>query len=296
MTGLIPGTVIGRYTVVAPIGRGGQGGVWEVTDASGQRYALKSPAGDLESGSVSNQRFAREVNALRLLDHPNLVSAHDAFVDKGTLYLVMERVAGQPLTDPIAAGPLAPRRALVIARQVLAGLGHAHDQGITHRDLKPDNILLVQAKAKDGGTWEQAKLVDFGLAKLVGELAGLFGASKLTRTGTVTGTPLYMPPEAALGKEVDARADLYQLGVILFEMLAGRPPFADPDPVMVMRMHCKAPLPRLDEVVGGAPWCTPQVMVLVEGALSKDPDSRFPSAEAMTAVLDDAFRSLDGVG
>jgi serine/threonine-protein kinase len=269
--------------------------VWEVADPSGQRFALKSPAGDVEGGPASNQRFAREVNALRLLDHPNLVAAVDAFVDKGTLFLVMERVAGTTLTEAIAAGPLAPRRALVIARQVLAGLGHAHDQGITHRDLKPDNILLVQAPARDGGTWEQAKLVDFGLAKLVGELAGLFGAGKLTRTGTVTGTPMYMAPEQALGKEVDARADLYQLGAILFEMLAGKPPFFDEDPIVVMKMHCKKPVPRLDQVTGGAPWCTPALIALVEGALSKDPDSRFPSAEAMTAVLDEAFASLDGV-
>src|SRR5262249_13533596 len=154
--------------------------------------------------------------------------------EAGGLYLVMERVQGQTLTKAIDAGPLPPRRALVIARQLLEGLGHAHAHGMIHRDLKPDNVMLV-----DMGGWERAQLVDWGLVKLIGDAEAVMGGGKLTRTGVVQGTPRYMAPEQALGRLVDGRVDLYALGLILFEMLTGRVPFEHDDPVMIMRMQVK---------------------------------------------------------
>ncbi|MBA3817818.1 MAG: serine/threonine protein kinase [Deltaproteobacteria bacterium] len=285
-----PGTRIGRYRVVDKIGRGGMGGVFEVEDESGARFALKSPIADVGGGGDVTRRFAREANALRMLDHANLVAAVDVFVEAGQLFLVMEKVTGVTLAKALQGGAFEPRRALVLARQLLEGVGHAHQQGLVHRDLKPDNIILV-----DMGGWDRVKIIDFGLVKLLGDVAAAFGAGALTRTGLVFGTPAYIAPEQALGRVVDGRADLYAIGVILFEMLAGRPPFRDDDPVTLMRLHAKAPPPRLDELLGRPAWCTSQVLALVGGALIKDPSSRFASTTAMTAALDEAFQSLDAV-
>jgi eukaryotic-like serine/threonine-protein kinase len=285
-----PGVVLGKYTLIAPLGRGGMGGVWEVEAADGSRYALKSPASGLNPAAEATKRFAREANAVRLLDHPNLVVAVEVFVEHESLFLVMERVVGHTLTKALAKGPLPPRRALVIARQLLDGVGHAHAQGVVHRDLKPDNVMLV-----DMGGWERTKIVDFGLVKLIGDAEAAMGGAKLTTTGIVFGTPAYMSPEQATGKAIDGRADLYAVATILFEMLVGRVPFEHADPMMQMRMQVKAPPPRVDMFAKGAAWSTPELNALVDGGLAKSPDHRFASAEQMMAALDDAFQSLDHV-
>jgi len=281
---------LGNYTLVGPLGRGGMGGVWEIKDAAGNSYALKSPASGLNPAAEAQKRFAREANALRMLDHPNLVQAVDVFVEAGYLFLVMEYVRGKTLTKVMAEGVMHPRRALVLARQMLDGVGNAHSQGLVHRDLKPDNIMLV-----DMGGWERAKIVDFGLVKLIGDAEAAMGGAKLTSTGIVFGTPAYMAPEQALGKQVDGRADLYALATILFEMLTGRVPFDNQDPMMQMRMQVKAPPPRLDMLAKNQAWCTPQLVALIDATLAKDPAQRFPDAATMMMALDDAFLSLDGV-
>jgi eukaryotic-like serine/threonine-protein kinase len=290
MTTPEPGMRIGRYRVIAPLGRGGMGGVFEVEDDVGHRYALKAPLHDVEGSAEVTRRFAREANVLRVLDHPNLVAAVDVFVEAGQLFLVMEKVAGRTLRALLSEGPVAPRQALVLTRQLLEGVGHAHERGLVHRDLKPENVLLVAM-----GGWDRAKIIDFGMVKLLGDAAAAFGAGALTRTGIVSGTPAYMAPEQALGRLVDGRADLYAIGIMLFEMLAGRLPFRDPDPVVMMRLQAKTPPPKLREVTGEAAWCTPALVALVEGALVKDATHRFASAHQMIAVLDEAFASLDAV-
>src|SRR5262249_14121318 len=149
----------------------------------------------MNPAAEATKRFAREANAVRMLDHPNLVAAVEVFVEGGFLFLVMERVYGRTLTKILTEGRFAPRRALVIARQLLDGVGHAHDHGLVHRDLKPDNIMVV-----DMGGWESAKIVDFGVVKLIGDAETAMGGGKLTTTGLVFGTPAYMAPEQALGK------------------------------------------------------------------------------------------------
>ena len=288
---LEPGAQLGRYTLVAPLGRGGMGGVWEVRDEAGNSFALKSPAQGTEASPELMKRFAREVNAVRMLDHPNLVSAADVFVESGYLFLVMEKVVGKTLTMVnYDDGPLQARRALVLARQILDGVGHAHEQGLVHRDLKPDNIMIV-----DMGGWERAKIVDFGVVKLVGDAEAAMGGAKLTTAGLVFGTPAYMAPEQASGKQIDARADLYAVATILFEMLTGRVPFDHTDPMQQMRMQVKAPPPRLDMLAKGAAWCTTELAMFIDGGLTKNPDQRFASAQAMIAALDLAFLSLDNV-
>jgi eukaryotic-like serine/threonine-protein kinase len=302
MTGVAiePNTRVGRYRVIRSLGRGGMAGVYEVEDDAGRRFALKAPIVDVNPNGDVTRRFAREANALRLLDHANLVAAVDVFVEAGFLFLVMEMVEGLTLSQALAPGStaaaagrsprtaFAPRRALVTARQILEGVGHAHAHNLVHRDLKPDNILLV-----DMGGWDRVKIIDFGIVKLLGDAAAAFGASALTNAGLVVGTPAYMAPEQALGRQIDARTDLYAVGVILFEMLAGRLPYQDADPLKLMALHAKAPVPRIDQVCSGAPWATPEVCVLVDGALSKDPAQRFPSAHVMITVLEDAFYSID---
>jgi serine/threonine-protein kinase len=281
---------IGRYRVIDKLGRGGMGGVWEVEDARGRRFALKSPITDVNPAGEVTRRFAREANALRLLDHPNLVAAIDVFAEAGMLFLVMEKVTGRGLMSAIEGG-LTPRGALVLARQLLDGVGHAHAHGVAHRDLKPENVILVPMGTPP--SWERVKIIDFGLVKLMGDAAAAYGANALTNTGLVVGTPAYMAPEQALGRLVDARADLYAIGVILFEMLTGRLPFRDPDPQVLLRQHAKMPPPRLDDVARGKPWCTPALVAVVDGALVKDPAHRFPNASVMIAALDEAFYSLD---
>jgi len=284
-----PGTRVGAYRVIGPIGRGGMGGVFEVEDAGGRRLALKSALQD-HPGAEVTRRFAREANALRMLDHPNLIAAIDVFVEGGQLYLVMEKIDGRTLTRRIAdaADPITPRVALVLARQILEGVDHAHARGFVHRDLKPDNVLLQPM-----GGWERVKLIDFGVVKLLGDAAAAFGAGALTRTGLVFGTPAYMAPEQALGRLVDARADVYAVGIMLYEMVAGRLPFRDPDPVVVMRQQVKVEPPSLRAITGNAAWCTPELVALIEGALTKEPAHRFASARAMIDALDIAFGSLD---
>jgi serine/threonine-protein kinase len=255
------------------------------------RYALKSPASGMNPAAEATKRFAREANAVRLLDHPNLVTAVDVFVEGGYLFLVMEKVTGRTLTKILAAdGPMHPRRALIVARQLLDGIGHAHGHGLVHRDLKPDNIMVI-----DMGGWESAKIVDFGLVKLIGDAEAAMGGGKLTTTGLVFGTPAYMSPEQAMGKPIDGRTDLYACATILFEMLTGRVPFDHHDPMMQMRMQVKAPPPRLDMFAKRAPWCTPQLSALLDAALSKDPDQRFPNTQVMISALDDAFKSIEHV-
>jgi serine/threonine-protein kinase len=300
VTGLAiePNTRIGRYVVIKSLGRGGMAGVYEVEDDAGQRFALKAPIVDVSASGDVTRRFAREANVLRLLDHPNLVAAVDVFVEAGFLFLVMEKVEGATLAQALSVPPpgggrgtraaLAPRRALVIARQILDGVGHAHAHNLAHRDLKPDNILLV-----DQGGWERVKIIDFGIVKLLGDAAAAYGASALTNAGLVVGTPAYMAPEQALGRQIDGRTDLYAVGVILFEMLTGRLPFHDPDPLRLMALQAKARAPRIDEVTRDAEWATPEVCALVENAMVKDPAQRFASAEVMMAALDEAFYSID---
>src|SRR5215467_6909603 len=148
-----PDTRIGRYRVIRSLGRGGMAGVYEVEDPAGQRFALKAPIVDVNPSGDVTRRFAREANALRLLDHPNLVAAVDVFVEAGYLFLVMEKVEGPTLAQRMSGDAsvggkpgrvaLAPRRALVTARQILDGAGHAHARHLVHRDLKPDNVLLL---------------------------------------------------------------------------------------------------------------------------------------------------------
>jgi eukaryotic-like serine/threonine-protein kinase len=270
-----PGDHVGRYRVIGELGRGGMASVWEVEDETGTRYALKSPEGRLDPRTLA--RFERELRALQKLEHRNLVTARDSFVENGRHFLVMEHVEGSSLDAVLKYGPIPVADALAITRQVLAGMGHAHAYGYVHRDLKPENVMLVG---------ELVKVIDFGLVKPI-DLEDI--GSNLTTAGTVFGSPTYMSPEQALGHPVDGRSDLYSIGVMLFEMIAGVAPFEDPSPHLVMRMHVTDLPPRLDEHVADIPIA---IVELVARALVKPPRNRYASAEVMLAALDEAASSL----
>ena len=276
-----PGTVVAKkYRVEGPLAVGGMSELFRAVDTeTGRAVVVKTVLPELAGVPELEKRLEREAQAASFVRHPNVVEvlALDR-VPGGGLALVMELAEGETLRDALRDGPLAPARALAIARQILLGLGLAHQSGVVHRDLKPENVMLVR-----GPRGEQVKLLDFGMVKLLGLAADILGADKLTRTGMVQGTPAYMAPEQALGRLVDGRADLYAVGCMLYEMLAGRPPHDDPDPGALMRKQVKEPTPALPPL----PWVTAPLALLVARALAKKPDERFADAAAMVAALDD---------
>ena len=288
-------TVAGGYRIERLLGRGGVGAVYEARHVATQTpRAIKMLLPGLANAAEVAERFKREAKAASLLDHPNIVEVVDLVAEGADVYIVMELLPGRSLGAVLEDGALTPRRALVITRQVLEALVHAHGSGMVHRDLKPANIMLVTLGAA-GAEYERVKLLDFGLVKLVGDTAARLGDESLTQTGVIFGTPAYISPEQALGRPVDARSDLYSLGIVAFEMLAGRPPFRSPDPVTLTRMHAAAPAPTLASIAPGRPWCTPALEHLIARALAKQPADRFASAGEMMAALDAAFISLDNI-
>ena len=283
----------GRYRVRGLIGSGGVGAVYEAEQiATGRLLAVKMLLPGVQDANRVAERFEREAKAASLLNHPNIVEVL-AFVSEGdSLYLVMELIRGRSVGALVESGELTARRSLVIVRQVLEGLSHAHTRGMIHRDIKPDNIMLVMV-GEPGREFERVKLVDFGLVKLIGDATAEVGSEKLSQTGVVFGTPAYMAPEQALGRIVDGRADLYSVGVVLYEMLTGHTPFRSSDAATLMRMQVSAPAPALSSVAAGRAWCTPEMEQLVARALAKQPDARFGGAHEMMTALDTAFLSLD---
>jgi len=228
------------------------------------------------------ERFQREAKAAAHIEHPNVCAATDfgRYGESG-LFLVMEWLDGRSLEDVILQdGPLPAQRAIHIAIQAAEGVQRAHELKIVHRDLKPANIMLV---TRDGDP-DFVKVTDFGVARVP-----IGNTSKLTQAGTTYGTPSYMSPEQAMGDEIDARADIYAFGVMLFEMLSGRLPFEGSSIAHILSMHVTEPAPH---VIAFAPDVPRALDELVFRCMAKSPDDRFPSAEA----LSDALRAIrDGV-
>lgn len=273
-----------RYRIERLLGTGGIGEVYEAADlVRGSRVAIKTLLPAFRQVSEAVRRFEREAKAGGLLDHPNIVEV-SAFglLDDGTPYLVMELVRGIDLAAVLRDGPIALARALAIARQTLDGLGHAHAHGVLHRDLKPANLMITTAT---DGT-EVVKILDLGLAKLVGLAAAELGADKLTATGAIFGTPEYMAPEQALSRPPCPGTDLYAVGVILFEMIAGRAPFVGTEPRATMRLHVKSEVPALNVAVPHS------LEAIVKRSLAKRPEDRFANAAEMIAAIAAVERSL----
>jgi len=266
-----------RYRIDAVIGEGAMGKVYAAEHVlMRKRLAVKVLHRELSSVPELVARFEREAMAAANIDHPNIAGATDfGKLPDGAVFLALELVDGRCLRDEVGKGPIAVARALHITRQVASALGAAHAQGIVHRDLKPENVMLVER----GGDPDFVKVLDFGVARVpIGEGAG--GAGPITRAGMVFGTPEYIPPEQALGQVSDGRADLYSLGVMLFEMLTGSRPFAADSKVSLVGQHLGKVPPKLAERAPGRPF-PEAVEVLVATLLEKEVARRVQTAEAV---------------
>jgi serine/threonine-protein kinase len=273
-------TLEGKYRLVRRLGGGGMGAVYEASHVlTGRRVAVKVMRADLRIDPAMTERFFREAQASAWIGHPNIVEVLDMGVDPldGSPYIVQEFLPGQDLRWVLdKRGVLEPREALELLAPVMSALVAAHRKGIVHRDVKPENIFLVRGPS---GTIVP-KLIDFGIAKVAD---GALESARLTRTGMAMGTPLYMSPEQAVGEhEVDAQTDVWAIGVVLFELLAGRPPFEASNYNAVLARVLSGPIPRLDAVAPNVPTALADV---VATALERDPNLRYPSMARFLGVL-----------
>lgn len=272
----------GRYQILARIGEGGMGVVYKAKQVSVDRMvAIKMLNQQMAQDPNWVQRFYNEAKACSRLQHPNTIRMFDfGQTAEGRLFMSMEYLDGQSLRQAVATGsPMAPARVTKILIQCCASLAEAHSIGIIHRDIKPDNVFLLNM----AGSPDFVKLLDFSVAKLLQE-----GDKMRTQAGVVFGTPQYMSPEQGRGLPLDARSDLYALGILAWEMLTGRVPFDDENPMAVLQMHLRQELPGLSDAV---PYGVQQI---VRRALDKDPGRRYQSAGEMMQHCQHVFGELGG--
>jgi len=296
---LPPGTKLGPYEILGPIGAGGMGEVYRARDARlAREVAVKVLPASFAGDPDRLRRFEQEARATGQLNHPNILAVYDTGTFQGTPYVVAELLEGATLRDRMAGAALPVRKAVDYARQIAQGLAAAHHKGIVHRDLKPENLFVTH----DG----RVKILDFGLAKLTqpdrltsdGDLtAALTGAPTHAQTGAgvVLGTAGYMSPEQVRGQTADHRSDIFSFGSILYEMLAGRRAFAGPSSVETMSAILKEEPPELARTGADIP---PGLERIVQHCLEKSPDERFQSArdlafqiEALSAITAPAGQS-----
>ena len=248
----------GRYELHRTIGRGGMAEVHLARDQLLDRpVAIKILFPEFATDPSFVARFRREAQSAANLNHPNIVGVYDWGKEAGTYYIVMEYVDGRSLSEILRSeGPLHPRRAADIAADVAGALGFAHRNGVVHRDIKPGNVLIT--------TTGQVKVADFGIARAIRD-----GAEEhLTQTGSVMGTATYFSPEQAQGKPVDPRSDLYSLGIVLYEMVSGRPPFQGDSPVAIAYKHVQESPPPLRSLNAEIPTT---YEAITRKALAKNP-------------------------
>jgi tRNA A-37 threonylcarbamoyl transferase component Bud32 len=282
---LKPGDVIDRYRIVEWLGQGGMGAVFKVEHTSLQRmHALKVLRGSITDNDPNAAvKFLREARAASRIRHPSIVDVYDfGHLTDGRPYFVMELLSGKSLADLIDADDIEPPRAVGIAKQMAEALAAAHDRGVIHADITPSNALVV-----DDGGQQRLKLVDFGLAELVGEELARDDAAY------IFGTPHYVSPEQIRGLPATERTDQYGLGCVLFEMLAGRPPYLDDDLRALCMKHIQAPIPEPISKYGPLP---PKLVDIVVTCLQKAPSARFPNMRALIVALDEVERVIDRRG
>ena len=274
---LAPGSTFGPYKILEPLGRGGMASVFKAYEPGLDRYvALKVLPAESVQDEASAERFRREAKVIARLEHPNITPIHSFGIDERTQvpWMAMRLISGGTLSSRLTMR-ITPPRAVGILRGVADALDYAHGKGVMHRDVKPANILLDEAG--------RVYLADFGIARLVE------GATALTAAGLISGTPAYMAPEQATGAALDHRLDIYALGVVAYEVLAGRVPFPGDNPIEVLMKHVQAAVPDVPDV-------TPEVMDVLEKALAKRPEDRYESAGALISALETAIATMPEVG
>jgi serine/threonine protein kinase len=275
------GEMVGQYRLVERLGEGGMGTVFRVEHvALGREYALKMLRTKVvDHDPAAAQKFLREARIAARIRHPNIVDVFDfGHHASGRPYLVMELLEGESLADLIDRGPLAIEHVVAIARQLAAGLAAAHERGVIHADVTPSNALIA------GGQPWIVKLVDFGLAQIAGE------PTSVELPEVVFGTPSYISPEQLRALPATERSDQYGLGVVLFELLAGHPPYQHKDTRQLCMMHLNAPLPPIASPHGPLPA---QLAEVITTCLQKSPHARFPNMRALIAALDDIDKVIN---
>jgi serine/threonine-protein kinase len=278
---LIGRLVDDRYKIMEGMASGSMGAVYKAERVPvGKLVAIKFLHAAFATDAEFLTRFERETRVMSKLAHPNCVSVVDFGVYEGAPYLVMDYVAGKTLRSLIDDAPLGPMRALLLVRQIVAGLAHAHAQGVVHRDIKPANIMI----SEEIGAGEHARILDFGLARL----RGAVGGRDATQHNMVVGTPNYMAPEQTVGGgTIDARTDVYALGVVLFEMIAGERPFQAEDTLALLGMHRAAPIPKLADRLDRTIVLPNGVQQVLEKAMAKSPEDRYQTAIEFAEAIDE---------
>lgn len=280
---LIGAVLGGTYRIDQRLGAGGMGAVFAATHLrTGRAVAVKVLLPEVAARRGAMERFRREAEAVGALGHANIVAIHDFDQEGGRAWLVMDRLEGEELAARLERrGPMPLEEATPIFEQIAAGLGAAHARGLLHRDLKPANVFL----ARMPGAPERAVILDFGLARSLEE----DGAERLTANGVVVGTPQYLSPEQATGAPLDARADLYALATLFYEMLAGVTPFSAPTlPALLLKVAAEPPPP----LTRHRPDLPPALAEVLERALAKSPGERFPDAASLVAAVRAASAAL----
>ncbi|HMR74474.1 MAG TPA: serine/threonine-protein kinase [Polyangiaceae bacterium] len=275
-----PRLIDGKFVLRRRLGAGSGGEVWEAENVVvGKRVALKLLHAALAKDGDTQARFTAEARAGALISHPNVIDIYDLGVDDdGTTYFVMELLAGESLATMLESrGAIPIPYAIELMLQILAALAAAHERGIIHRDLKPQNVIISHPRPDR----PHVKVLDFGIA------AGLFGADFAAETRPL-GTPLYTAPEQAVGREVDARADVYAAGAVLYEMLVGHPPFGGSDTFTVLANVMTMPLVPPHERNRQIPV---QLSEVICRAMSREPETRTASAKALATELVNAGSS-----
>ncbi|MSO21609.1 MAG: PEGA domain-containing protein [Acidobacteria bacterium] len=261
---------IGRYIIEGELGRGAMGQVYRAHDPNiGRRLAIKTIPFDSGNPEMRG-RFQREAQAAGRLAHPNIVTIFDAGEEQGVLYIAMELVEGQSLSEVLASGPVNFAQAISIGQQIAAGLAHAHGQGIVHRDIKPANIMIAA-----GVAGSVVKIMDFGVARLA--------SSGFTATGQMLGTPAYLPPEVIRGEPADSRSDIFSLGIVLYECLTGVRPFNGDNISAVMFQVLTLSPTSPHQVIPQVPLA---LSAVVMKAIEKQPFDRFQSCNELHAALE----------
>ena len=280
----------GRYRITKKLGEGGMGEVFAAEHLHiDKRFAIKLLRPEIVSNPEAVSRFRQEARSASSIGHKNIIGIEDfGQLPDGRIYMCMELLNGAPLNDMIKQ-PMAVDRLLNILIQTGHGLAAAHHKNITHRDMKPENIYVTVGPNNE----DIPKLLDFGIAKV----AGNDGQNNLTRTGTIFGTPFYMAPEQALGQQVDARADVYAMGVIMYEVFSGTLPFQGESFMGILTQHITTdPEPVAQRAAAAGRTLPPGLADVISRCMAKDPNRRYPTMDALVQALVDVYRAIAGAG